>query len=71
MTYSTSNEEKYSFYVSFPESCSIDVDDCTIDISEENVVLLLKKDVSETADDTNLWEKFFVGLNANQTTVSV
>lgn len=40
-----------------------------MDVSEDNVVILLKK---ETAADklAHQWQKFFVGLNASQTTVS-
>lgn len=66
LTYSTHRDEKYSFYISFPECCSLDVD---VDVSEDNVVILLKK---ETAADklAHQWQKFFVGLNASQTTVS-
>ena len=57
--------------MSFPEGCDLDVDDCSVDISQDNVVLLLRKDLPES--DSNmflLWERFSVGLNASQTTVS-
>ena len=67
LTYTTLNKEKFSFYVSFPETCSLDVDDCSLDISEENVVVLLKKD--PPASSADLWERFYVGLNPNQTMV--
>lgn len=71
LTYTTCSGANYSFHVSFPEGCDLDVDDCSVDISQDNVVLLLKKDLPES--DTGvfpLWEKFSVGLNASQTTVS-
>lgn len=50
------------------------MDDCTVDISDENIVLLLKKDLPEATSDAvsvcdTVWEKFSVGLNAGQTTV--
>lgn len=76
LTYSTlTGHEGYSFYVSFPESCSLDVDDCSIDISEDNIVLVLRKDTPAAADDDDgetfsTWERFSVGLNSSQTTVS-
>lgn len=69
LTYTTHNGEKYSFYVSFPGGCDLDVDDCSVDISQDNVVLLLKKDLPESSTDiVLLWEGFAVGLNASQTT---
>lgn len=50
----------------------MDVDDCSVDISQENIVLLLKKELPEpTPDILQLWEKFSVGLNASQTVVSI
>lgn len=69
LTYSTDKGEKYSFHISFPEGCGLDVDDCSVDISEDNVVLLLKKDMPETGDD-HQWKNFFAGLNSSRTTVS-
>lgn len=77
LTYSTEDGGKYSFYACFPQdSCGLDVDDCTVDISDENIVLLLKKELPEATSDAvsvceTVWEKFSVGLNAGQTTVSV
>lgn len=62
--------QKYSFYISFPESCLLDVDDCSLDIADENIVLILKKDIPESATGADLWERFHVGLNVNQTIVS-
>jgi hypothetical protein len=50
----------------------LDVDDCSVDVSEENVVVLLRKDLPETGTGVFLlWEKFSVGPNAIQTAVSV
>lgn len=72
LTYGTDKGENYSFYVSFPEGCGLDVDDCSVDVSEDNIVLLLKKDTPES-DETSAphqWDKFSVGLNASQTSVS-
>lgn len=69
LTYSTCEGEKYSFYISFPECCDLDVDDCSVDISQENIVLVLTKDLPES-DIVVLWDKFSVGLNTSQTIVS-
>ena len=70
LTYSTSGGEKFSFHVAFPEPCTLDVDDCSVDMGEENIVLLLRKDLPEGDDvAVKLWERFSVGLNASQTTV--
>lgn len=58
----------------FPEGHGLDVDDCSVDVSEENVILLLRKDLPEThspdATPDCQWDKFSVGLNSAQTTVS-
>ena len=70
LTYSTCDGKKYSFYISFPDCCDLDVDDCSVDVSQENIVLVLAKDLQES-DVVVLWDKFSVGLNASQTIVSV
>lgn len=70
LTYATHSGGKYSFYISFPEDCALDVDDCSVDVSQKNIVLLLRKDLPESTTDVfPLWDKFSVGLNAGQTKV--
>ncbi len=74
--YNTDGGERFSFHVTFPEPCALDVDDCSVDVDQENIVLLLRKGSPEgneggTTGTTPLepWERFYVGLNASQTTV--
>ena len=62
--YKTAANRNYSFYVSFSDGCDIESDDCVLDVSDENVVILLTKETK------GIWEKFSVGLNTSQTTVS-
>ena len=67
LTYSTNSGQNYSFFVGFPSGCGLDCDDCSVDVSEENVVLVLVK--SEESSGAT-WKGFTVGLNAAQSTVS-
>ena len=67
VTYSTNSGQNYSFFVGFPSGCGLDCDDCSVDVSEENVVLVLVK--SEESSEAT-WKSFTVGLNAAQSTVS-
>lgn len=62
--YKTAANRSYSFYVTFSDGCDIESDDCVVDVSEENVVILLTKETK------GIWDKFYVGLNTSQTTVS-
>ncbi len=68
LTYSTNSGQNYSFFVGFPSGCGLDCDDCSVDVSEENIVLVLVK--SEESGGTAVWKNFTVGLNAAQSTVS-
>ncbi len=62
MTYR--GESSYSFCVCLSKECLLESDDCVVDISDDNVVLLLTK------ESKGLWQNFQVGLNPNQTEVS-
>ena len=65
LTYRTATGKSYSFYVCFGEGCAIEGDDCVVDVSDDNVVVLVTK------DSKGVWGKFQVGLNAQQTNVSL
>ena len=56
----------YSLFVRFPESRTLDPDDTKVDISEENVVVVLRK----APESVGVWDKFEVGPNAEETVVS-
>ena len=66
LTYSTTGGQKYSFSVSFPPRYSLDGDDCRVDISDENIVLVLAK--NEESSDKE-WDDFNVGLKSAQSKV--
>ena len=75
--YSCTGGERFSFHVSFPKPCVLDVDDCSVDVGQDSIVLLLRKDspeqdtaaTTDSADIPQPWERCYVGLNASQTTV--
>ncbi len=47
----------------FSEKCLLESDDCVVDVSDDNVVVLLTK------DGKGIWDKFEAGLNISQTKV--
>ncbi len=49
----------YSFCLSFPESCKLDIEQCKTDVSTTNVVLLLAK----LPTSAELWDDYFVGTS--------
>ncbi len=63
LTYRGASGKSYSFYVCFSEKCLLESDDCVVDVSDDNVVVLLTK------DGRGLWDKFEAGLNISQTKV--
>ena len=56
----------YSLFVRFPESHALSPDDSKVDISEENVVVVLRK----APESVGVWDKFEVGPTAEETAVS-
>jgi len=62
LTYRTSDGSSFSFYCCFNDE--LEPDDCVVDVSDDNILLLLTKDKKLT------WDKFRVGLNSSQTKVS-
>ncbi len=48
---------RWCILLKFLEYCHLDPDQCSIDVEEDRVVLLLQK----TEDSLGLWNKFFVG----------
>ena len=55
--------QSYSFCAEFVDVCCVNPDSSTVDVSEDNVVLVLEK------ESKGLWEKFMAGLSSSQTQV--
>ena len=56
--------QAYSFYVMFPTDCSLDPKESKVDVSKENVVVVVKK------ESAGLWRELKVGCSDTQTSVS-
>ena len=67
LTYSTTSGQNYAFSVNFPTWCGLDCDDCSVDITDENIVVVLAKNDESSGKE---WQDFTVGFKGAQPSVS-